>query len=75
MFSGDYYSAGADQIIVMNIAAKSGKKYSAAMASRIFTNHAGQEELMRFFCEEADYSMNNQKNPIGILSNWMEMKL
>ena len=27
------------------------------------------------FCEEADYSMNNQKNPIGILSNWMEMKL
>ncbi len=36
---------------------------------------AGQEELMRFFCEEADYSMNNQKNPIGILSNWMEMKL
>lgn len=38
----DYYSAGADQIIVMNIAAKSGKKYSAAMASRIFTNQAGR---------------------------------
>lgn len=38
----EYYSAGADQIIVMNIAEQSGSKKSAAMASEIFANQAGR---------------------------------